>query len=176
MEAQLLHNIFLFVVSSRAAGVAEAASEDGGPPPTAHSGAPPQRSHGVSLRACVQETAAPPASLILLTGLPAHCRICPPPTRFNALLVSTTQRISKGPNKPPQSLYIQTLMTSLQSTVVNRPPSHLVATGPPVGALWFPLFYDGSMATMAGIQLRDGCVDWEASAELPVAYRCGANW
>lgn len=180
MEAQLLHNIFLFVVSSRAAGVAEAASEDGGPPPTAHSGAPPQRPHGVSLRARVQETPpppGPPASLILLTGLPAHCRSCrfkitsmhpPPPPRFNALLVSTTQRrISKGPNKPPQSLYTQTLMTSLQSTVVNRSPSHLVAAGPPVGALWFPLFYDGSMATMAGIQLRDGCVDWEA---------CGANW
>lgn len=130
-----------------------------------------------------EETAAPPASLILLTGLPAHCRICrfkitslrtptPPPP----LVVSTTQRISKGPNQPPQSLYIQTLMTSLQSTVVNRPPSHLVATGPPVGALWFPLFYDGSMATMAGIQLKDGCVDWEASPELPVSYRCGANW
>lgn len=36
MEAQLLHNIFFFVESGRAAGAVEA-ELDSGPPPTAHS-------------------------------------------------------------------------------------------------------------------------------------------
>lgn len=99
------------------------------------------------------------ASLILLTGLPFFVIFATSKSGFSTLLVSTTQITSNGPYEPPQSLYIQSLMTNLQSTLINWSSSHLVATGLPVGVLWFPLFYDYSMATMAGIQLQDGYVD-----------------
>lgn len=76
MEAQLLHNIFLFVVSSGAAGVAEAASEDCGPPPTAHSGSSARRSRGISLRACVQRKRPPHHQSHFVDRSTLLCHIC----------------------------------------------------------------------------------------------------
>lgn len=116
MEAQLLHNIFFLVVSSGAAGVVEAES-DGVPPPYHHHPPPPLPTlvHIVRKWPLGCKSLSGDGSPLSVHMFIARLRTCP---RFNSLLVFTTQIMEKGSNKL-QSLFIQTLMMSPRSTVIN---------------------------------------------------------